>query len=155
MSEGFHIEVDDDAALRDLNRIAAFLLDLRPFWPKVVPVFIAWMRAQFETEGAFAWGQPWAPLSPSYAAWKAIAHPGKGILIAEGDLRRAASNPIRRATPSSLTLTIDDPKLQHHETGTANMPARPLLFGDPLPIAASAMLDHAVESYVDDLVRRV
>lgn len=149
------VDYDDDDAMKHVERVAALLVDLRPFWPKVVPVFIGWMRQQFETEGAYAWGSPWTPLSPAYAAWKAIAYPGKSILIAEGDLRQAASRPRRRATATTLTLTIDDPKLQYHETGTERMPARPLLFGDPLPHAAAADLDKAAEEFIDDWLRRI
>lgn len=150
----FRVEVDDEDARLHLERIAAFLVDLRPFWPKVVPLFVGWMRKQFETEGQFG-GRRWAALSPSYAAWKALAYPGRGILVATGDLKGAASRPLRTARARSLTLTINDPKLQYHETGTPRMPARPLLFGDPLPSSAASDLERASEEFVDDLLRRI
>lgn len=150
----YTIDYDDKDARKHVDRVGALLVDLRPFWPRLVPVFISWMRYQFETEGSFASGG-WARLSPNYAAWKAVMYPGKGILIAEGDLRRAASDPKRSVTPTTMTLTIEDPKLQYHETGTSNMPARPLLFGDPLPRAAVDDLDQAAESFIDDWLRRI
>jgi hypothetical protein len=149
------VEYDDADARKYLDRVAAMLVDLRPFFPKIVPVFISWMRYQFESEGAYAWGHPWAPLSPGYAAWKAVHYPARGILYAEGDLRMAASQPKRTVTPRTLTLTINDPKLQYHETGTPNMPARPLLFGDPLPGAARADLEQAAEEFIDDWMGRI
>lgn len=150
----FTIDYDDEDAQKHIRRVAALLIDLRPFWPKVVPIFIGWMRAQFETEGEFA-GNHWAPLSPAYAAYKAIRFPGKGILIAHGDLRKAASNPRRNASRQSLTLTIVDPKIQYHQEGTDRMPARPLLFGDPLPLVAAAQLDTAASEFIDDWLRRI
>lgn len=135
-------------------RMAAMLADLRPFFPKLVPLFIGWMRQQFETSGSFFLGHAWAPLSPRYAAWKATRYPGKGILIREGDLRKAASMPKREMTPTSLVLEIHDPKLGFHQTGTPHMPARPLLVSGYLPRAAQAEVTHAAEQYVQEILGR-
>jgi hypothetical protein len=146
-------------AERKLTRLAALLLDLRPFWPRVVPLFVGWMREQFRTEGRF-FSTPWPPLSPAYAARKLRLYPSKGILVAEGDLRRGASLPERRATPRTLTLTITWPKEgerldpQWHQLGTRHMPARPLL-SDILPTEAMQELRQAQEEYVEDMIRRV
>jgi hypothetical protein len=149
-----HIRVDDHGGEDRIRRLAVFLSDLRPFWPLLVPTVTGWWRRQFDTEGEFG-GARWAPLSPGYAARKAIVHPGTGILVATGAMKRAASSPRRTATPTSLTLTIDDPKAEYHQDGTARMPARPLVFGDPLPTGARAELDRIAEEYVTDLLRRV
>lgn len=151
------VRVDDHGEQRRLEQLALFMQDLRPFWPLVVPLVTGWWRRQFQTEGSFG-GAPWAPLALRYAASKAVRHPGKGILEATGDLRRAASDPLRAQTPLSLTLTIEDPKLQYHqqEDGpVANLPRRPLVFGDPLPPLAQAELDEAAETYVRDLLHRL
>ncbi len=148
----FNIEVDDEEARRALRVVAAAYVDLRPFWPRVVPLFIGWMREQFQTEGTFG-GERWAPLSPRYLSWKLAKYPGKGILYAEGDLRQAASQPDRRTTPTMLELTIRDPKLEYHQTGTTKMPARPLIF-DELPIQAALQLEEAAEDYVEGVARR-
>lgn len=154
MADRWKIEIDAADADRDLLRVAALLTDMRPFWPKVVPLFTAWMSRQFESEGAYG-GMPWAKLSPAYAAWKSVHYPGKGILVAEGDLRRASANPTRSAGPLTLELTIKDEKIAYHEEGTPRMPARPLLFGDPLPAAARADLDAAAEDFLSDFLRRL
>ena len=143
-----------------LNQLAILMLDLRPFWPKVVPLFIGWMREQFRTEGRY-FNTPWRPLSPAYAAWKQRHYPGRGILIAEGDLRRGASLPERRATPRSLTLTIRwdkggqtlDPNW-HQRGNTQGMPARPLL-SRTLPFEALEELRQAEEDYIEEMVQRV
>lgn len=134
-------------------RLAVMMSDFRPWWPLLVPLFIDWMRRQFETEGEFG-GHAWAPLSPNYAAYKAVVYPGKGILIAEGDLRRAASSPSRLMTPTELILTIEDPKVVFHQEGTPFMPARPLLWGeiDPPPVIEELAL--FADRVADDMLRR-
>jgi hypothetical protein len=148
------IHYDDHGSGERISKLAVFMQDLRPFWPLVVPLVTGWWRAQFATEGEFG-GERWAPLSPLYAARKAIDHPGKKILEATGAMRRAASNPRRSITPTSLTLTIDSDVLPYHESGTARMPQRSLVFGDPLPVAARAELDRVAEGFVQDLLRRL
>lgn len=143
----------DDAYKRKLAQLELFLEDLRPFWPLLVPVFIGWMGAQFASEGGWG-GQQWAPLSPQYALWKSRHYPGRSILIREGAMRRAASEPRREPTPRTLILWIDDPKAPLHQEGTGRLPARPLI-PDPLPPAALRDIDLAAEEYVSTLVRRI
>ncbi len=111
-----------------------------------------WMGEQFATEGAWG-GEPWAPLSPGYALAKAGRFPGRGILYATGQLRRAASSPQRQATADSLTLRIVDFKAGWHQDGTTRMPARPII-PSSLPITARIQLDRAADDHVDDLTRR-
>lgn len=136
---------------RKLQRLQLFLNDLRTFWPLLVPVFIGWMGAQFTTEGGWG-GQAWASLSPQYATWKAANYPGRTILIRDGAMRRAASEPRREATPRTLTLWIDDPKAPLHQEGTGRLPARPLI-PSPLPVSARRDVDIAAEEYLTTLVR--
>lgn len=143
----------DDEYRRKLAQLELFLEDLRPFWPLLVPVFIGWMGAQFASEGGWG-GQAWAPLSPHYAVWKAQHYPGKTILIREGAMRRAASEPRREATPRTLTLWIDDPKVDRHQEGTDRMPARPLI-PEQLPQVALRDIDLAADEYISTLVRRL
>jgi hypothetical protein len=147
------VRIRRDDADRRIRALAVGLSDLRPFWPMVVPLFIDWMRQQFETEGAFG-GRPWSPLSPAYALFKSSVRPGRKILYFDGDLRRAASQPRRVATPTRLTLIIDDPKAIRHQEGTDRMPARPIIFGDPLPPQARTDIDRAAGKYVRDLLGR-
>lgn len=162
------VKVDARDADERIRRLALFLSDLRPFWPVVYRLVAGaggWWSRQFETEGAFA-GRRWQQLSEPYARIKATVFPGKPILQARGGIRRAASRPKRIATPRSLTLLIDDsdeqhgisgsrgPILQYHQEGRG-VPARPLVFGDPLPRAAEAELEQAADDYVRDLLRRI
>ena len=147
------IRVDEDDADRELRLVAAGLGDLRSFWPMLVPVVTGWWRRQFETEGAFA-GSPWARLSPGYAIQKAARAPGKPILQLTGRMKQEVSRPQRRQSPTALTLTIDDPKLQHHQEGGGRLPKREVIFGDPLPPMAALQLDQVSEEYVRDLLAR-
>jgi hypothetical protein len=142
---------DDDEA--QLRRFAALMLDLRPFWPKVVPKFIEWMRKQFESEGEYL-GAPWAPLSPAYAARKAVLRPGRSILIFDGNLRKAASQPQRDAKPRDLTLTINDPKAAWHQEGTPRMPARPLIPEQGMALMERD-LNQLMEEYVNEMASRL
>lgn len=145
--------VGDDVADAKLEKLQLFLQDLRTFWPLLVPVFIGWMGAQFSTEGGWG-GQTWAPLSPQYALWKSSHYPGRTILIRDGDLRRAASEPRREATPSTLLLWIDDPVAGYHQDGNDKLPARPLM-PERLPASAVRDIDEAAETYVSTLVRNL
>lgn len=154
------VKVHSDDADRELRRFALFISDLRPFWPRVTRLFIGWMREQFESEGRFG-GRPWAPLAPSTIEIKRALGLRLQILQAYGQMKQAASRPERIVSPSSLTLVIDDsglhhgPVLQYHQTGGGRLPARPLVFGDPLPPAARAELRGEAEGYVRDLLRRL
>lgn len=154
-----HIDVDGREVNRRLDRYALAMLDLRPFWPKLVPLFIGWMRSQFATEGAWA-GDPWPQLSESYAAFKARLVPGKPMLQWSGDIRQAASRPERTMLPQSLTLTIresgahHEPVLAFHQTGAGNLPPRPLLF-DALPRQAELEVEREAREYADETARRL
>lgn len=148
------IRYEDHGAQARIDKLAVFMQDLRPFWPLVVPLVTAWWKLQFESEGAFG-GEKWAALSPMYEQRKRMLYPGRKILEATGALRRAASSPSRSVTPTTLTLTIDDPKAEFHQQGTSRMPARPLVFGDPLGAEASRQLQGVADRYIEDLMKRI
>jgi hypothetical protein len=147
------ITVHAEDAERQIRFLALGLSDLRSFWPKVVPLFISWMREQFDSQGGFG-GQGWAPLAFSTVQRKAALGLRPQILQATGAMKGAASRPSRSVTSRSLTLTIDSPYAGFHQEGTSKMPARPLIFED-LPGPAERDLEEAAEDYVQDLLRRL
>jgi hypothetical protein len=179
---GFFYELEGlDETTARFQKLVAMLTDLRPFWPKVVPLFIRWMAAQFESQGTWG-GAHWAPLSPDYLAWKMQHYPGKPILQATGDLRQAASRPLRRATPLTLELLIDDSMYLHgakktkagkepepravapyHQFGGGSSeiggvegrPPQRQIIPSVLPDAALADLRTAADQYVTDLARKL
>lgn len=158
--KGWGVDGDTADEERRLHAFALAMSDLRPFWPKVVPLFIQWMKRQFESQGIYWTGAAWRPLTPDYAARKSIDHPGRGILVAAGDLRRGASQPLRVATPRSLTLTIEWPKGDGHydpawhHLGEGNNPRRPLL-SQQLNTEQQMELDEVGREYVNDTARRL
>lgn len=157
MTGNIHIHGDHEAD-DQIKRAALFLSDLRPFWPLVVPLVTSWWRRQFESEGSFG-GSPWPALAAATVERKQSLGLRHEILQATGQAKRAASQPERFATPTSLTLAIDDSGpahgnvLQYHQEGDG-VPKRPLVFGDPLPVAAHAELNAAADRYVRDLFGR-
>jgi hypothetical protein len=145
-----------------LARMVALLTDLRPFWPRLVPIFIAWMREQFATEGEFLLGAQWAPLSPDYLARKMTLYPDKGILYATGQLRMQASKPRRIVTPTSITFEL--PEFTRKEggtmdpgwffTGTDRMPARPL-WREVIGADQQLELEEAAQLYIDEMAAKL
>jgi hypothetical protein len=159
--DSVHISVHgDEEAERQIRRLALFISDLRPFWPRVSRLFVGWMRLQFDSEGAFfGVGRKWTPLSPAYAERKRILWGERPILQASGQAKRAAMSPIRIPGPRSLTLVIDDAGpaheaiLQYHQDGGPNLPRRPVM-GATIPPLAALELGREAEHYVRDLLRR-
>jgi len=160
MPSDWWVEVDGiEENQHRLDLLSTMLLDLRPFWPRLTTLFVSWMGRQFETEGAFL-TDPWAPLTPDYAARKALKHPGKGILVAEGDLKRGATTPRREQSPSSITFILGwvkrgqslDPKWHHR--GEGHNRRRPLI-GTALPDEAQLEFDQALEDYAEDMLQRL
>jgi len=116
----------------DLSRFADEITDYRPFWNgPFLDVWRPWIQQAFATQGAST-GRPWAPLSPSYAAWKARrGYAYEGLLVRSGDLSSALMHPERSRVgvwdpqPSSLRVGTTREGAIFHQTGTRRMPARP------------------------------
>lgn len=137
---------------RRLRGFAAQLVDLRPFWPTAAKIGRGWIKSQMDSQGA--WGdEPWAPLTPAYAAWKARKYPGKPILWATRALRAKALSPRRVMGPQFLELIIEDPKAAYHQEGTSRMPARPII-PERMPATALDELRDAFDKHVDELIHR-
>lgn len=148
-----------------LVRMLALLTDLRPFWPRLVPAFVGWMRERFSTEGEFG-GDPWAPLSPAYLTRKMQLYPGKGIMYATGQLRRRASNPVRRVTPTTLLFEIPeftrvdgrqmDPAWFDVDKDTT--PARPVIppsWNVALPEVIQVEVDDIAQEWIDEMANKL
>jgi hypothetical protein len=161
----FSIKIEHlDEEQRKLAQLGVLLHDLRPFWPRLIPLFTSWMSEQFDSEGRF-WGSGWVALSADYAAWKHVHFPGKKILSRGGHsgqtLRGAATSPTRIVAPLMLELRINPYENDGRtiepdwfQSGTSTMPARPLLT-DLLPAKARAEIDIVATDYAHDLVRRL
>lgn len=66
-------------------------------------------------------GEPWAPLNPRYAAYKARRYPGRPPLIRTGLMNRSFKADSGR---SSVRITNTAPYFRYVQQGTGRMPAR-------------------------------
>ena len=112
-----------DAQSTAIRNFAGAVTDWGPFWTdRFGPAFYEATQANFETAGA-ASGAPWAPLSPTYAAWKAKRFPGAPILVRSGALRQSLAGPrasgysIFRPTSTSLEIGSAVPYGIYHQMG--------------------------------------
>lgn len=72
-------------------------------------------------------GASWPPLSPAYAARKALEYPGRPTLERSGRLRSDITHAQRIVGPLELVLRVVSPYGGLHQRGTRRMPRRPLL----------------------------
>lgn len=127
----FSAEVDGIETLnRSFNRVEQYISDFRSIWPAVAQEFYAVEKLQFDSQGAHGSSGKWAPLSPVYAKYKAIAFPGAPILQRERSLYESLTSPdapdsIFRMTEDELTIGTQREGAQAHQRGSGRMPARP------------------------------
>lgn len=124
-----------------LGRVSRDLRDFTPLWERIEANWYESRSTMFGSQGAST-GARWAPLSPAYARRKATTHPGRTILVREGDLRdgltrRGGAGQIRRVTSTSLTLGTADPKAGYHSSpgGRRKMPLRNVIAMSPGDVA--------------------
>lgn len=75
----------------------------------------------FPSQGSALGGAVWAPLASSTLTQKAKKYPGRGILVASGNLQRGFR---MMAGPTYLKIFNVVPYGQFHMTGTSKMPQR-------------------------------
>jgi phage gpG-like protein len=128
-----------------VERAGAELADVgKHILPKLLPVLEVETGKQFDAQGAGPQAGSWAPLSTSYAKWKAAHYPGQPTLVRTGALRAAltgpGSNARRDVSGDSLEFgTTGLPYASFHQTGTGRMPARPEFdFGPDFEAAMAA-----------------
>lgn len=108
-----------------IERFSEGVSDLTPAWEDIRDLFWDIEGGQFDAEGQGGDG-PWAPLSPTYANWKAI-HYGTPILELTGALRQSLTGGGGAEVeigPMSLKVGSSIPYGIFHQYGTSRMPAR-------------------------------
>jgi phage gpG-like protein len=75
----------DVVLARALSRFGEGISDFRPVWEQIRDDFVRIEGEQFDSEGSRG-GEPWAPLSPTYEAWKQRHFPGQPIMRLTGQL---------------------------------------------------------------------
>lgn len=100
-------------------------------FPRLVPVFEAELKQQFDARGRGPSQGAWAQLSERYAAWKELNYPGMGLLERTGRLREAltsSSSPFAMRSIQTDTFdfgTVGVEYASYHQTGTDFMVDRP------------------------------
>lgn len=118
----------DVVLARALSRFGDGVRDFSPVWEQIRNDFVRIGEEQFGTEGARS-GQPWAPLSPTYAAWKEKHFPGRPILRLSGALwgqMSVGTGLFVDITPMSMLIypTLFYAAIHQQGSPRTNMPAR-------------------------------
>lgn len=113
---------------RIIGAVTAAMRDFRPIWHAFRPALHEIAILQFATEGAHG-GHKWKALSPEYARRKAITHPGRTILVRDGDLAESlisdhGAGAIFRPGTEMLEWGTSDPKAAWHQFGYEGLDRR-------------------------------
>lgn len=123
----FHFSTFGEAqVMRGLSRFADSCNDFSEVWRQIHLDFVRIEHRQFKSEGRQG-GTPWAPLSPTYDAWKQLHAPGSGILRLTGELTHSMTSGLAvTIQPKLLRMQPLDWKARVHHRGapSTNLPAR-------------------------------
>lgn len=118
----------DQQVDRTLTRFGENVRDARPVWNDLADDFARSEARQFSSGGRYASGG-WSPLSPKYAAWKALRFPGQPILVATGDLRASLTRRplgVEAIEPQSMAIGSDVEHGGYHQRGDGVPQRRPV-----------------------------
>jgi len=121
--------------IAELDDVLKKVEDFSPVWELIASDFYSVMGNKFATGGG---SKPWEPLSAKYAEWKARTHPGKPLMVLEGNLRASLTGPnssgsIKKVAPKQLTLgtSVKNKSGYHypyaHQYGLGNNKVRELI----------------------------
>lgn len=114
----------DEELRRRLNRVVAQVGNLTDPMKDIGKYMTDFFAGEvFASQGRVI-GEPWAPLSDSYARWKAKRFPGRPPLIQRGTMQKAFKS---RPGRMSVLLYNDDEKFPTHQEGTLRVPARVMM----------------------------
>ena len=132
----FGFEVSGEVQIARLfSRFGDGVEDISSPLEEIADDFFEVEQRLFDSEGGTGEHGAWAPLSPRYAAWKARAFPGRGILVAENRMKQSLTtrtgDSIRKI--DALELRVGTrirskkggfPYPAAHQTGTSKTPRR-------------------------------
>ena len=153
MAEEIKIEFDltmtgDDVLLNGMQRASERIKTPfgRGVLTKVHREVLADAGDAFKTEGKST-GQGWKPLSPTYAARKAVTHPGRPILVRDAKMRDEVTKKAgsKAWTPSKLKAQVlfRNKILSYHQRGGGKLPSRPV-------VVATRDLAHRIAGHIRD-----
>ena len=112
---------------RGFYALASAVEDMTPVFERIASDIRDTVQSQFMTEGAAA-GNPWAPLSPDYGAWKDAHYPGMPLLVRTGQMRHELLDPSAfMVGKQSLRYEPVSDIVIYHQFGTRHMPRRKVL----------------------------
>lgn len=92
----------------------------------------------------------WPELSAGYSSYKSKKYPGKKILVADGDLRKALVNSVVGKKWNFCKIEVNSEYASYHNDGTGNMKKRTF-------IAQSKLLESlqvkVIEGYINKLFK--
>jgi phage gpG-like protein len=107
-----------------LNRTIAAIGSMMPEFTSVGKILTEfYATTPFLSQGNI-YGEQWEPLSPAYKAWKEKKYPGKGLLVASGNMMNSFKS---APTPVSVTISNDSSVFKYHQLGTEKMPQRVMM----------------------------
>lgn len=133
MADSYRIQLrasfSDHEARNDIRAIKRRAKDFRPVFKEIRSDLEELWSNNFLENGLPSGG--WKPLDAEYGSWKSAHFPGRPPMIRSGELFRSLSD--LRGTPNeirlkSATFGTDIKYADFHQTGTRNMPARPVVF---------------------------
>lgn len=114
---------------RSLSRFGDSVKDLSPAFREIAKNFHEIEKKQFASQGGYGSGG-WAPLSPTYAEWKARHYPGAPILRRTGRLLSSligkTQDTIEEIGKHDLSLGTSVPYSIFHQKGRG-VPRRPVI----------------------------
>jgi phage gpG-like protein len=113
----------------EIEKIKDNLDDFGPVFKEAKEDLQTLWRNNFLQNGLPAGG--WKPLDAEYGSWKSINFPGKGPMVRSGKLFRSLTD--LRGNPNKIdkkeaTFGTNIKYAEFHQSGTRNMPARPVVF---------------------------
>lgn len=121
-----NVDVDISDALAELGGVAARAANVRPVMERARARAEQLEASIFASQGGAVGG--WAPLSPQYAAWKAVAW-GTPMMVQTGELLEDLTNfhgPGSDVDADGAKFAVNAKHAKFHQHGTRYMPARQL-----------------------------
>lgn len=128
----FKLDYDATGLNAKIKAMSLRQWDLRPIWGDVHRVFTQFIKQHFASQGGYV-GEPWVPLNPGYAAWKARNYGDKPMLRLTDRLYESLVDPkspehVYNVGPSFVEMGTSDPIGWYHQKGTKRgLPVRKVI----------------------------
>ena len=123
----------DERFVRGFSRFLDHIDDMSPIFEELHKDFQEMNLENFTAGGT---PQKWKPLSPDYAAWKAIVRPGRPILVFDGHLKGSLTGKneftVKKIGRHEAEFGTSVPWAIYHQKGGGRLPRRkPVQLTDP------------------------